>query len=102
MIFRQPPDSLALHLRKLAIPHVFERGAASGPKSVGPGVPTWAQVKLVYEIMQRETEVIMERQRWNQFAPLGSPGVFACNTISNRITWPYVALFVYYAEEGAI
>ena len=63
-IFGLPADgdeldhrALRSHYRMTLMPHVFERGTATSPKTQGPEIPTWEQVNKAKDIFYNVDQV---------------------------------------------
>lgn len=72
--------AIRLHVRKVVILHVFERGVTPAD-TTGPNVPTWSQVNEAKGMMEKDEDVLRLRakwwgismQTWNPFVKPGDP-----------------------------
>ena len=75
-------DAVDTHLRKVVLPHVFELGSPSSPRTRGPNVPQWKHVNVVRDRLSQLTEPEFDalktawsgryKQTWDPSQPVGS------------------------------
>lgn len=81
---------------KIAVPRVFfERGGeAKASKTMGPNIPTWAQVNAAKDSLSSVDKIIgmrlrwlpTSRLKWNLSAPLGSKEAHSPSPLRPKLT----------------